>query len=124
MAGRIELQLGADGDLLFDSSGSLVISDNLAQRLATRLRLLLGEWFLDLSDGTPYLQTILVKSPDLGRIKAAFRDRILATEGVARVDSIDLSLNKTTRVLSVSFRARAETGALIALSNVPLGVPV
>ena len=118
MSGRVELKLDpTTGDLFFDSTGSIVMVDDVVQRLKTRLRFFLGEWFLDLTVGTPYLQRILVKAPNLGYIRGALRERILGTEGVARLDRLDLRFDRVTRRLSVYIRAVADNGAGINISG-------
>lgn len=97
-----------DGQLaLVDGVGAIV------QNIRIRLQFFLGEWFLDLREGLPYFQEILVKGPNLGRVRALFRAAILETPGVSLVDLLDLDLDAPTRVLTVTFRATLDDGTII-----------
>jgi hypothetical protein len=75
----------------------------VAQAIGTRLNLWTGDWWLDLTQGTPWLQQILGKprapgsSPD-----AAIRTRILGTPYVTRLSNYSSSFNSTNRSWTVS----------------------
>lgn len=58
------------------------------QSLTTRLLLSAGEWFLDLSEGTPYTQAILGFAPTQVR-DFALRSRILDTPGVKQITTYE-----------------------------------
>lgn len=82
--------------------------DAIAQHLKIRLRLYRGEWFYDTRVGIPYYGTILVKNPNIPAVRDIYRRAIESTPGVERLDDLDLNLNASTRVLSVSFSAKLE----------------
>lgn len=105
----LQLQIDADGDLVMER-GNLVLVDDVAQRVTTRLRMLLGEWFLDTADGTPYLQQILVKNPNLDHVRSALRARVLNTPGVRGIRTFELSLDRVRRKLSVEMQAFGPLG--------------
>ena len=68
----------------------------VAQAVQTRLNLWAGEWFLDVTDGTPYMQDILGRNTNYDfEIKA----RILNTPGVVAIT--DYTSTVTNRALSV-----------------------
>jgi hypothetical protein len=96
-----QFKLSAAHDLVFER-GNLVLWDSTAQRVKTRLLMLLGEWFLDTIDGTPYLQQILIKNPNLENVRAAIRDRIINTEGVRSIANLELDYDTVRRELSVT----------------------
>jgi hypothetical protein len=87
----------------------------VAQQVKTRLLLWLGEFFLDTSDGTPYLQDIIGVNTNYDlQIQA----RILGTEGVLEItnysSSIEdrfLSVNCTLSTIYGSTELRISTGA-------------
>ena len=59
-------------DIVLDADNSLFMIDNaerVAQQIVITLRFWYGEWFLDTSDGTPYLEYILVKNPNMSHIR-------------------------------------------------------
>ncbi len=110
------LLLTLAGDLDFSSGGLQIVegSDEIAQKLFTRLQFFLGEWFLDRRQGIPYYQKILIKNPELIIIQSIFREAILETPGVASLlDVIQTTLESATRKLSVRFSARLESGEIL-----------
>ena len=75
-----DLALNVDSwDLAIDD-GDLILTDGaerIAQQILITLRFWYGEWFLDTEDGTPYLEYILVKNPNISHIKQILSERIL-----------------------------------------------
>lgn len=110
-----DLLLDADGDLAFVGGDVAFVSgvDAIRQDAACRLRFVRGEWPLAPSVGVEYHEAIFVKAPDLARIRAIYTRELLATPGIVSVESVDLSLDASTRKLSGTFRATADTGAVI-----------
>lgn len=94
-----------DGDLVM-LTGKQAILQNILQRL----RIFLGEWFLDNSIGLPYFTEILVKNPDQSKIDALFLNQIMGTPGVLEVTSYSFEPNFTNRGLTVSFEATTTDG--------------
>jgi hypothetical protein len=71
--------------------------ETVGQAVKTRLLLWRGEWFMNKSEGTPYMQDILGRNTNYDlQIKA----RILGTRGVKEI--IDYSSNVINRALSVT----------------------
>ncbi len=105
------------GDLLI-AKGNLVLTDDASgettsQLVACRLRLFLGEWFLDTRLGVDYLGQILVKDPDLAAIGALLKATILATPGVASVTSYSQTYDSQRRSFSVTWAGTSTGGAPI-----------
>ena len=85
------------------------VPDAAGQAAYTRLRLIQGEWFLNLSDGTPWNTAILGKGT-VPLYDQAFKEIILNTQGVvngvtqnviADLASYDSQLDSVKRKLSV-----------------------
>lgn len=95
--------LSPDSDYVFGAGlgGFLVNSpEAVAQAVKTRLQLAQGEWFLDLTEGTPYSTQILgMGTTDL--YDQAIKERILGTPGVTAIISY-ASLLDEQRALSVA----------------------
>lgn len=100
-------------------------AEAIAQRILVRLRWFKGEWFLDENQGIPYFQVLLgVKSPDIALVSGLLRRAILSTPGVARVQSLDLSYDSSTREASLAFVAETDDGAILTYaSDSPLVLP-
>jgi hypothetical protein len=117
-----DFALGPDDDLLLSGGDLVPVSgvEGIASDLRSRLQTFIGECFLDVGLGIPWLQKVLGRKPSPGELSAIFREAILGTPGVATVDSLDTST--AGRTLSIRFKARTATGAaLSAALGVDLG---
>jgi len=107
-----EIALDTDHDLLL-RGGRLQVLTNaeaVGQRVKVRLLTLLGEWRFDVARGTPWVEQILGRAPDLTLIRSILRRRIAETEGVAEVVSLSLTVTPGAGVLTVSARLRTDDG--------------
>lgn len=119
----IDLALDTDGDILIDtdlhfSSGV----DGVAQAIQIAVSMFAGEWFDDLDEGIPYFLregvnpglVILGAKFRAARVLAVFRPVILGVAGVASIDSINATFDRTTRKLTVTWVVRTVFGDTIA----------
>lgn len=84
--------------------------DTIRQRLENRLRMVRGEWFLDVNAGTDYYGQIFGKRTFV-QIDAELTRVILTTPGVLALrDNIEYNLDKQRRILSVNFQALTVEG--------------
>jgi len=100
-------------DIVLDEDGSIFMIDDaerVAQQILITLRFWFGEWFLDTTDGTPYLEYILVKSPNMNHIRQILTERIQSVEGVVAVLSMNLEFNRQERHLTVEYEANTNYG--------------
>lgn len=102
-----------------DEDGDITLSGDVvdgieAVRQSVRARCLMfsGEWFLDPTDGVPYIDQVLIKKPDTSLVASVFRARIEATPGVRVVTSIRCDLDRLTRSASITFAATTDLGEL------------
>ncbi len=96
--------LDVNGDYVFGQGASEFLvnsSEAVAQAVETRLALISGEWFLDTTEGTPYLTQILGAGTS-AVYDQAIKTRILGTQGVLSIVSYSSSKNTTTRALTVN----------------------
>lgn len=106
-----DLQVGPAG-LVRLTSG---VPEAAAQRLLIMLRMFAGEWFLDLTAGIPYYESILVKNPDLAAVRAILVQKIQVDTYVSAVTRLSLALDSTTRVMSCDFAATLKDGSEISI---------
>jgi len=96
-------KLSASGDYTLGSNAFLVDSpDAVGQAVETRLALWLGEWFVDITDGTPWNEQVLGKRLPGRNPDAAIKERILGTQGVSEIVSYSSSFDGNSRKLSVA----------------------
>lgn len=96
--------LAPGGDYTFGQGGAQFLVDSpdaVAQAVATRLSLASGDWFLDVTEGTPYATDIL-GAGTATRYDQALRQRILDTPGVAALVDYASTLDRSTRKLTVA----------------------
>jgi hypothetical protein len=95
--------LSQSGDYTFGVKGTNFLIDSpasVAQAVETRLRIATGEWFIDLSYGTPFQSKIL----GAGRVStydSAIQQVILDTQGVRGISQYNSTVNPNTRAASV-----------------------
>ncbi|PVY86609.1 hypothetical protein [Pantoea ananatis] len=98
-----------DGDYTFgqgDDTWLINSPEAVAQTIKTRFLLWYGQWFLDNTAGTPWIQSVLGKQkPEMYNL--AIRQRILETKGVNSIISFTTNLNTKTR--RVTFTATIDT---------------
>lgn len=95
--------------------GDVLLIDNaerVAQQILITLRFWLGEWFLDTKDGIPYLEYVLVKSPNLLHIRQIFTEAMEKVDGVKRVEEMNLAFDAKNRSLRVDYEASTDYGLI------------
>lgn len=93
----------------------LMLIDNaerVAQQILITLRFWYGEWFLDTTQGVPYLEHILVKNPNLAHIRQILREQIMSVEGVVSLNALELDYNPQLRQLWVEYAVKTDYGLL------------
>jgi hypothetical protein len=106
--------LDANGDMTFGKNAQdfLVNSPEMVgQCIQTRLKLFTNEWFLNLSDGTPWASEVLGKYTR-GLYDAAIQNRILGSPGVLSIVSGSYSSVYTaeTRALAIACTVNTQYG--------------
>lgn len=104
----------ATGDLVLHDGDVLLIdnAERVAQQILITLRFWLGEWFLDTKDGIPYLEYVLVKSPNLLHIRQIFTEAMEKVDGVKRVEEMNLAFDVKNRSLRVDYEASTDYGLI------------
>lgn len=87
-------------------------ADKVAQQIKITLLAFLGEWFLDVTFGVPYLEEILVKSPRLAVVETILRAHINNVPHVIRLETFILDWDRVTRNLHVNFVAQTDYGRI------------
>lgn len=114
-----DLALDENGDIYISDAGDAIIVngiDAVKQRLHTRLLRFLGEWYLNISLGVPYIQEILVKNPSQTAVVNNIKKTILDTDGVTSLTDFEIRINTdnsgniSSRSVIVSFTATTDKG--------------
>jgi hypothetical protein len=123
--GNYDLALSRlDHDMMFpvvSATGALPVkhaiwtingADKVAQQVKITLLAFLGEWFLDVTFGVPYLEDILVKNPHMASIETIFRAHILDVPHVTLITSFNMTWDRARRTLTVNFAANTDYGPI------------
>lgn len=91
-------------DMTFGRGGNNFLINSpeaVAQSVLTRLKLWRGEWFLDVTEGTPYQQGVL-GTGKREKVEPAIRQRILEGQGVKALTAFDISIDPDERTVSIN----------------------
>jgi hypothetical protein len=98
-------QLDPQGDYTIGKPFLVNSPQTVEQAVLTRLKLWKGEWFVDTSDGTPWLGTSTspgVLGKQFGKDPNVYiKQRILGTPGVTAITAYSSSYDGTTRKLTI-----------------------
>ncbi len=111
--------LDENGDIV--TRGEMFTSgvNEIEQTIRTRLRLFLGEYFRDTTDGTPWFEQILGKGVNMSAREAVLRSRIANTPGVIRLTAFSIDFPSVdARALTVTASVLTQYGlATVTESN-------
>lgn len=113
-----------NGSDLLITNGDLILSqgsDAVRQHIMQRLRMFAGEWFLNLSEGVPYYQNILIKNPNPDVVDGLLKNVILSTPGVDELLNFEIDYDASLRKLTVDFSVRV-LDTIIDFENLTLGI--
>jgi len=110
-------KLDENGDIVTSGVQFIATRDEIAQTVSTRLKLFLGEYFRDTTDGTPWFESILGKGTSLSNKESIIRNRILRTPGVIRLTSFSADFDLATRRYSVQAGILTQYGDSTVIIN-------
>lgn len=108
----LDLKLTSAQDLALEDGNAVLVdgASRVRQQIGVTLRTWLGEYFLDTGFGVPYLESILVKSPNRAEIETVLRARINDVPGVSQVTAMSVDIDRQARSVSVNFTASTGEG--------------
>lgn len=98
-------KLSPTGDYVFGNGQSDFYRDvpeAVGQAVETRLLLWLGEWFLDITEGTLYLQGVLGKHLQ-STADSTIKNRALGAQGMVGIPIYESEINVDTRAMAAQF---------------------
>lgn len=99
-------------DLTFENFDFNLVDDTkqIMQNLAIRLRFVLGEWYLDITQGVPYFEFFFIKAPNLIQIESILKEEIVKTRGIVEILSFESDYVPQRRIFRVKFSAKSISG--------------
>lgn len=115
-----DLRLNLEGDIDITSGRLNLIKSEAslaAQRLKIKFGLFLGEWFLDLSQGVPYLQNILRRGSQSKEVAdSIFTSIILNDPSISSLNSFESKVS-SSGVYTLSFNATTRDGQIVTFQE-------
>jgi hypothetical protein len=105
----LDILLTKDGDIHIDEWGDISLTESIRQAVRIRLLWFFNEWRFAPPFGVPYWEEVLVKNPNVERIRRRIRDEVLTADGVLEVRNIRVDINPQTRVAQITFDIVTDT---------------
>jgi len=100
----LDILLEKDGDIALSNTYDIQLTESKCQAALVRLRWILNEWRLGPDFGFPWLEDMLVKNPNIPKIKQAIRDEIMKVEGIDSAYVTDVEYDAVKRKAWFSFK--------------------
>jgi hypothetical protein len=97
---------------------AVTISDALTQILKIKLKVVLGEYWLNIESGLPFFEkedesiAIFKKSADLNTIESVIKAYIANTEGVQRITAFSMDVDNGFRTANISWSLQTTEGTI------------
>lgn len=108
------------GDVEINEDGTLpdllTRAQYVRQKLSTKFKHWLGDWFLNRREGVPYREELFIVGPNVEVLRGLFRDIVRSEPQVARITRFDLLLDTTERLCSFDFAIVLTTGEVLVVS--------
>lgn len=119
----IDLKLTPEHDLLIENGGLILIDgvDQIIQKLKIRLLTFLGEYIKNIDIGVPYFQEIFVKNPNITRIEAIIKQKILEDTRILEILTFSTNYDPNGRTIEINFSIKTSAGDTDNI-YLPLGV--
>ncbi len=106
------------GDIALENGRFVMLrgAPYVRQKLVSRFRFWIGEWFRDRREGVPYRQDVFVRNPDLEVIRNLFRRIVRSVVEVAAIRRLELVYTPATRRLACDFELQLVSGEVLIIT--------
>ena len=101
----MDILLDHDGDMHLSEDGDIVLNESIAQKIRIRLLWFEGEWKWNLEEGLPYMESLLMKNPDIDYFESMIRSKIFEVDEVTNVDDVSIDFDSRTRNAIIRYTA-------------------
>lgn len=121
-----DLALDSSGDLILDGGDLALVQgeDAIAQECRVALALWVGEFPFDVTVGTDWPTLLNNKGLTDSQIAAEVRRVLLTVDGVQAVDNVSVERDTVSRAATIAVDVRTDTGAVLTIPTVTLGLGV
>ena len=101
----LDILLTPDGDLNITDYGDIMLTESVRQAIRIRLLWFFSEWRFAPGLGVPYFEDILIKNPNMNRIRRIIRNEVMSVREVRDVRNLQVVINALSRRAVISFFA-------------------
>lgn len=110
----MDIEIGADNDIVIENGDLVWVRglDAVVQACRIAMQMFREEWFLNLDVGLPYWQSILGQKPAIAQeaLTIYVRSELMLVEGVVDVTKLQVTYDRATRAMSVTWQVDTEFG--------------
>ena len=92
-----------EGDLNITANGDIQLTESVRQAVRIRLLWFFSEWRFSPQLGVPYFEDVLIKNPNIRRIRAIIRREAMSVRQVREVRDLQINIGAQTRTAIISF---------------------
>ena len=93
----LDILLTPGGDLHISETGDISLTNSVVQAVKIRLQWFFNEWRFAPPFGIPYFEDILIKKPDLERVRRIVRNEVMSVDEVIETRNITINVNNSAR---------------------------
>lgn len=97
-----DILLSNNGDLAVNEFGDISLTDSVRQAVKVRLLWFFNEWRFSPAYGVPYFEEILVKDPDIERVRRIVRDEVVSVDEVIDARNVKIVIDKQKRTAAIT----------------------
>lgn len=108
-----------NGDIVIEDGKDLAFVEGdaaIAQHIRLKLKLQLGEWFLDTNEGTDWDGEVFGLGKTDEQIETEIDRSVRGVLGVTNVTLIEITRDRAQRTVSITVNARVDSGQLVAVT--------
>jgi len=101
----LDILLTPDGDLNITENGDILLTESVRQAIRIRLLWFFSEWRFAPELGVPWFEDILIKNPNMNRIRRIIRNEVMSVDEVRDVRNLNIDLGAQNRRAVIRFEA-------------------
>lgn len=98
-----DILMTSSGDIFVSDTGDISLTESIRQAVIIKIKWILNEWRLGPELGFPWYEEVLVKNPDVAKIRSLLRSAIMEVDGVQSATVSEAVFDGEKRTLTVKF---------------------
>lgn len=98
-----DILMTSSGDIFVSDTGDISLTESVRQAVIIKIKWIFQEWRLGPELGFPWYEEVLIKNPDVAKIRSLLRSAIMEVDGVQSAVVSEALLDEVNRTLTVKF---------------------